>query len=270
VDTPRLDAQLLLAKAIGGRREDLAREPERVLNACEQASFEETLAQRARRRPLAYILGECWFYGRTLTIDDDALIPRPETEMLVDFIRDTAPPGAHVADVGTGSGCIAVSAALVRRDITVAGVDISEAALRVARRNIDRYDLTERVALAQGDMLAPFSGDPFDAIVSNPPYIRVADVRELMPEVRDFEPSVALYENTGLDGLEFYRRLYVQAPRMLAQNGWLAVEAGAGQAHEIASIARHAGYNSIEMRRDGAGIERVVISQWPGKAAHTK
>ena len=157
-------------------------------------------------------------------------------------------------------------AALARKDITVACVDISQSALRLARRNIDRYELSARVTLAHGDLFEPLSGERFDAIVSNPPYIAPPDVPSLMPEVRDYEPAIALYENAGRDGLSYYRRLFAQAAAFLTQGGWMAVEAGAGQADEIVRIARQAGYNDIEIRLDGAGIERVVIGRLPGKA----
>lgn len=259
-DTPRLDAQLLLAFTLGVRREDLAREPDRVLLDAERARYCDLTARRKAREPLAYLLGERWFYGYPIQVTPAVLIPRPETEMLVDAICQRAPHGARVADIGTGSGCIAVCAALTRPDIRVAAVDISLDALQVAAANAARYGLAERVGIVHGDLTAPLPAGEFAMIVSNPPYIALDDVLSLMPEVRNFEPALALYERAG-DGLEYYRRLFPQAREALTADGVVAVEIGFGQASRAARIAGDAGYNSIEILRDGSGIERVVIAQ---------
>ncbi|MDR3707664.1 MAG: peptide chain release factor N(5)-glutamine methyltransferase [Capsulimonadaceae bacterium] len=264
IDTARLDAQLLLAMALRGRREDLARAPERLVSVAEQEAFARVLAEREKRRPLAYVLGESWFHGHPFFVGEGVLVPRPETEMLADLACERAPSGGLVADIGTGSGCIALSIALARLDLRVMATEISETAMGFASRNASRHGVGDRVAIALGDLLAPLASTHFNVIVSNPPYIATGDVAGLMPEVRDYEPSRALYEGTGADGLAVYRRLIPEAVANLTSGGWLAVEVGLGQARHVERLYVDAGYNNIEVLPDFANIERVVAGQWLG------
>ena len=264
VDTPRWDAQLLLAWTLHARREDLARAPERVLTAREQVIFAKAVALRTGRRPLPYITGEAWFYGRPFKINRAVLIPRPETEELVQAALDACPDrdGLRIADIGTGSGCLAVTLALARLTAQVWATDLSALALNVARKNVVRYGLGERVTLREGDLLAPLPpGVRLDVIVSNPPYVAEAELPGLMPEVRDYEPRLALSGDTGAagtDGTALHRRLLAEAPAYLAPGGRLLLEVGAGQADAVADAARAAGYAEVFVRRDFAGIGRVV------------
>ena len=272
IDTPRLEAQLLLVWALKCRREDLAREPEQLLTGREQLIYEKAVSLRTQRRPLPYITGEAWFYGRPFKINRAVLIPRPETEMLVEaareFCRGESAP--VLADIGTGSGCLAVTVALEIPEAQVWATDLSGDALKLARKNVVRYALEERVTQLRGDLLAPLPPELRCAvIVSNPPYIPEAEISGLQPEVRDYEPRLALSgdgEATGLDGTALHRRLLLEAPTYLKPGGWLLLEVGMGQAQTVAEAAQEAGYAEVAIREDLAGIGRVVISQWTQKS----
>ena len=272
VDTPRLDAQLLLLWTLKCRREDLIREPERVLSERELLIYEKAISLRTQRRPLPYITGEAWFYGRPFKINRAVLIPRPETEMLVEAAREICrgESAPILADIGTGSGCLAVTLALEISEAQVWATDLSGDALKLARKNVVRYALEERVTQLRGDLLAPLPPELRCAvIVSNPPYIPEAEISGLQPEVRDYEPRLALSgdgEATGLDGTALHRRLLLEAPPYLKPDGWLLLEVGMGQAQTVAEAAQEAGYAEVAIREDLAGIGRVVISQWTQKS----
>ncbi len=268
VDTPRLDAQLLLAWTLKARREDLARDPERLLDAREQVIFAKAIALRALRRPLPYITGEAWFYGRPFKINRAVLIPRPETEGLVALAleksRDRAAP--RMADIGTGSGCLAVTLACERSDARVWATDSSSDALKLARKNVVRHGVLDRVTLSPGDLLGPLPSDlALDVIVSNPPYVTEVERPGLQPEVRDYEPVLALSgagDATGPDGTALHRRLLAEAPPCLRPGGWLLLEVGQGQAESVAQAALEAGYGEVAVTEDMAGIGRVVSARW--------
>jgi len=272
VDTPRLDAQLLLLWTLKCRREDLIREPERVLSERELLIYEKAISLRTQRRPLPYITGEAWFYGRPFKINRAVLIPRPETEMLVEAAREICrgESAPVLADIGTGSGCLAVTLALEIPEAQVWATDLSGDALKLARKNVVRYALEERVTPLRGDLLAPLPPELRCAvIVSNPPYIPEAEISGLQPEVRDYEPRLALSgdgEATGLDGTALHRRLLLEAPPYLKPRGWLLLEVGMGQAQTVAEAAQEVGYAEVAIREDLAGIGRVVISQWTQKS----
>jgi release factor glutamine methyltransferase len=269
VETPRFDAQLLMAWTIKGRREDLAREPERVLTEREALIFEKAVSLRRQRRPLAYITGEQWFFGRSFKINRAVLIPRPETEMLVSAALDASQETleACFADIGTGSGILAVTLACERPDARIWATDLSGDALKTARKNVARYCLEDRIRLAQGDLLAPLPRDRrFDVIVSNPPYIRAAEMAELQPEVRDYEPALALSglaDAAGEDGAALHRRLLTDAGGYLKSGGFLILEVGLGQAQTVAGEALRSGWIHVGIRNDLSGIERVVQAQHP-------
>ena len=269
VESPALDARLLMAEALGCSRLDVIAHTERVLTDSEHNRFRAMLEKRASRFPLAYILGHKEFFGIDLAVTPDVLIPRPETEVLVEeclqrlrqanYVLCPMPFVPTIADIGVGSGAIAVAVAKNLHSVKVYTTEICHAAAKVAGANIEKHQLTDRVILIQGDMLEPLAelGLEFDAILSNPPYIPSGDIANLEPEVR-CEPVGAL--DGGPDGLDAYRRLLPQALPLLREMGFVAVEIGAGQSDAVREIAIQAGYHRIEFARDLAGIERVVVA----------
>ena len=272
VDTPRLDAQLLLAWTLKVRREDLAREPERALTERERVIFEKAVSLRALRRPLPYITGEAWFYGRAFKINRAVLIPRPETELLAEKALQAcrAIESPQLADIGTGSGCLAVTLAAERPDARVWATDLSADALQEARKNVVRYGLSERVSLRHGDLLGPLpdnlrlDGPRLDAVVSNPPYVTEAELEDLPPEVRDYEPRLALSglgDAAGPDGTALHRRILADARAFLTPGGWVLLEVGWGQAEQVAGMADALGYQNIAVENDFGGIGRVVSAR---------
>ncbi|MGC4042202.1 MAG: HemK/PrmC family methyltransferase [Armatimonas sp.] len=302
-DEARLEARLLAQHALGFTREQLITRSHVLVDPAE---LEPLLSRRVAREPLAYITGERAFYGLEFYVTPAVLIPRPETELLVDtaleYFSEMPPPppsisgkagtgepesvssapssgtsvprnadktgaggavpahgGGTLADIGTGSGCIAISLAKHLPQTQVFATDISKEALAVAQRNAERNGVG--IALLQGDLLAPLpEGTFFDVIVSNPPYIARSEADTLAPEVLD-EPHMALFD-TEADGLGFYRRLATEAPAHLQQNGLLAVEVGQGQAEPVAELFTAAGFNNVEILPDLAGIGRVVRGIW--------
>lgn len=245
-ETPRLDAEVLLAAAMGVDRAALIADPARGV---EPEPFREYVQRRARREPVAYILGRKGFRRLELAVDPRVLIPRPETEHVVEAAL-RLPQGARVVDVGTGSGAIALALADERPDLRVVGTESSPGALAVARANAARLGL--RVEFVEGDLLEGVSG-PIDAVVSNPPYVRAGE--RLAPELA-YEPAEALY--AGPEGLEVYRRL---APA-LAGVPFVALEVGAGQAHAVAALLEAF---ETEIVPDLAGIDRVVVAHPRGQ-----
>ena len=256
VETPQLDAQLLMARALECVRLEVVAHPEKRLNLQQLGLFHEMLARRVSRYPLAYILGEKEFFGLTLDVTPSVLIPRPETETLVEQVISRVGKDAKIADVGVGSGAIAVALAVNLPEARVWGTDTSEQALKVARANAEKHAVSERVSMVSGNLLDPLiaAGLQFDVVVSNPPYIPSAIIETLEPEVR-FEPSGAL--DGGDDGLDVYRALLPQAARC---TDLVAVEFGIGQAASVAEIAKTAGFSEVEIVRDLAGIERVAVA----------
>ena len=267
IETPRLDARLLLLWVLKCRREDLAREPERRLTDREQIIYEKAVSLRAGRRPLPYITGEAWFYGRPFKINRAVLIPRPETEMLVDAAQEIClgNPAPLLADIGTGSGCLAVTLASEIPNSTLWATDLSPDALKLARKNVVRYALEPYVTLLPGDMLASLPPTlRCDVIVSNPPYLTEAELDTLQPEVQGFEPRLALSGDgaaSGPDGTGLHRRLLTESAPYLKPGGWLLMEVGQGQSEIVAEASREAGYAEVAIRPDMAGIGRVVLSR---------
>jgi len=252
-DTPRLDAELLLADAMGVDRAAIVSDPGRELAPEQARRFQTYAMRRAQREPVAYILGTKGFRTIDLLVDARVLIPRPETEHLVEAALDL-PQGARVADVGTGSGAVALALKAERRDLEVLATDASPDALAVARANAERLGLD--VELLEGDLLAPVGG-PLDAVLSNPPYIADADRGTLAPDITHHEPEVALYG--GRDGMAVIRRLAPQAAASGAS--MLALEVGFGQAGAVAEVVREAGFADTRAIADLAGIERVVVGR---------
>jgi len=264
IESPRLDAEVLLARALGTTRIQLVVDAQRVLPAEELARFREMVKRRRAHEPVAYILGEREFWGRVFRVDRRVLVPRPDTETLVEVALHRT---RHVSmsmralDLCTGSGCVAISLAKERPTSVVYATDASEDALSVARENALRLG-AYNVALRTGDLYAAVDAAlRFDVITANPPYIARGEMATLMQDVRDFEPRLAL--EAGDDGLDVLRRVVAGAPAHLVAGGVLAVEVGAGQAPAVAELFRGAGFDSIELRRDYARIERVVSGVLP-------
>jgi release factor glutamine methyltransferase len=251
VQTPRLDAEVLLAHVLGVDRGALVVDRDRVVEGPAVRAFQDAVRRRAfDREPVAYITGVKGFRRLELAVDPRVLIPRPETETLVEAAVDALPRGASVVDVGTGSGAIALALEDERPDLQVTGTDVSEDALAVARANAQRLGL--EVDFAHADLLTGVGA--FDAVVSNPPYVE--DGAQLAPEIVRHEPSLAL--RAGPEGLDVLRALVPAAAALGAE--LLAVEVGAGQAAAVEALAREAGFGRTARRRDLAGIERVVIA----------
>ncbi len=255
IDAPRLDAELLLAETLGLNRVGLYLNFERPLQAEELAAYREQVRRRAAREPLAYILGRSEFWSRPLKVTPAVLIPRPDTELLVELALQRLPEGSRVLDVGTGSGALAIALTAERPDLRVSAIDISPEALAIAAENAAANGVGERVECLAGDLNRLPAG-PWELMVSNPPYIPAGELATLMPEVRDYEPHLAL--DGGADGLDAYRSLAGQAGALLAPGGWLLVEVGAGQAPAVRELFAAAGLQELLVACDLAGIERVV------------
>lgn len=255
-DTPRLDAEVLLAAAMGLDRSALFLDPGREVAGPAVRAFQDAVRRRsAGREPVAYITGTRGFRHVELAVDARVLVPRPETELLVEIGVELAAEGARVADVGTGSGAIALALASERPDLRVVATDASADALAVARCNAARLGLGERVAFAHGDLLAGVG--EVDVVLSNPPYVAEGERASLAPEITRHEPPGALF--AGADGLDVIRRLVPAAAAAGAR--LLAIELGQGQAPAVAQLMRAAGFEDVTARRDLAGIERVVIGR---------
>ena len=260
VDSPRLDAELLLGEATGLDRAALAAAPEAGVQAPAARAFGAMVRRRVVREPVAYILGRKGFRHLELRCDGRGLIPRPETELLVEVALELEP--ASALDVGTGSGAIALAIADELPAAEVTGVDTSPAALSLARENAEALGLADRVELALGSLPAPRE---FDLIVANLPYVRDSDWFSLEPELTKFEPREALLG--GADGLDPIRGLLAalapgsEPARAGLGCGAVALELGEGQASEVSELVEAAGFPAVESRRDLAGIERVVIGR---------
>ncbi len=253
----RLDAELLLAETLGlPGRVELYLQHDRPLTGGEVEGYRELVRRRSQGEPVAYLLGRARFYEEELEVTPAVLVPRPDTETLVEAALARLPAEAtgRLADVGTGSGAVAIALARKRQGLTVVATELSPTAAAVARRNVARYGLEARVQVVVTDLLAGVDG-PFDVVVSNPPYIAADDPR-VEPGVRRFEPGLALF--SGTDGLDVIRRLLVDVPPRLAPGGALLVEVGAGQAPAASEVALAAGWTGVAARKDLSGIERVI------------
>ena len=269
IETARQDAEWLLATVLGLERFAPYLDPERELSPSESRRYRALVARRARHEPLQHLTGVEDFHGLRLIVGPDALIPRPETEGLVEWaleaLRDE--PASLVADVGTGSGAIACALARGSARLTVFAIDRSLAALRVASRNVERLGLGRRVKLVAGDLLEALGpiGGRLDLVIANPPYIPSAVIGSLAPEVASFEPRQAL--DGGPDGMAVIRRLIVAAPPLLLPRARLMMEIGPDQAGPVASLMAAEGFTGIEARRDLRGVERYIGGQWAEASA---
>lgn len=257
IESPRLEADLLVAEALGLKRIALYLDLDRPLVSSELAVVRGLVERRRKFEPIAYILGHREFYGRSFSVNPAVLIPRPDTETLVERALAALGPEGKVLDLCTGSGAIIVTLLAERKGLTGVASDISAAALDVARANAERHGVQDRLELRQGDLLSVLGPDErFSCITVNPPYIGSHELPTLQPDVRDHEPRLAL--DAGDDALSFYRRLAEGAPRFLEPGGTLLVEVGVDQASEVAALFRAAGLGDVRTTRDLGGIERVV------------
>jgi release factor glutamine methyltransferase len=260
IESPRLDAELLVAHALSTTRLQLVVGSQRMLDAPELARLRELVRRRRLREPMAYILGVREFYGRAFRVDRRVLVPRPDTEALVDVALERTREMSmcmRALDLCTGSGCVAVTLARERPTSLVVATDVSEEALALARENALRLG-AYNLAFRRGDLFAAVEpACRFDLVTANPPYVPSTEMAQLAPDIREYEPRVAL--DGGGDGLAILHRIVADAPAHLAhRHGVLAVEVGAGEARAVAAIFERAGFVDIEVRRDYARIERVV------------
>ena len=261
VESPRLDAEVLLSHVLEKERIYLYVHFDQPLEAKELASYKALIKQRVEHVPVAYLLGQKEFMGLNFKVTPATLIPRPDTEILVQAAveRLRGRENCSFADIGTGSGAICLSVLSFVPDSTAATVDISQEARAVAEENAKSLGLSERIEFFTGDLLEPVKDRKFTAILSNPPYIPEKDIEGLQAEVRCKEPYGAL--SGGEDGLDFYRRLCSEAPDLLEDEGFMAFEVGIGQAAVVAKLAEENPLiKRTEILKDLAGIERVVIA----------
>jgi len=286
-DRARPDAETLLLHHLGKTRAWLIAHLDDDFGGCAAIGYAGFITRRLHGEPIQYITGEAEFYGLPFRVTPDVLIPRPETEHLVEKALEilgapSIPPGGpihaqshrawvgmherrqstpRILDIGTGSGAIAVSLAHHLPHALITATDLSESALSVARGNATRNCVSDRIRFLQGDLLAPVAGEQFNIIASNPPYVAAADRDTLSDEVRDHEPALALF--AGDDGLDIYRRLIPAAFAAIVPGGFLLLEIGFGQQNPIRDLLAAAGFRNIEFTPDLQGIPRVAIAQRP-------
>ncbi len=261
IDGARLDAELIVAQALCIDRVKVIVEGQRLLEPQQLETIRALFKRRRAFEPVAYLRGFREFYGRPFRVDPRVLVPRPDTEILVQTALDrlrTHDLGARVLDLCTGSGCVAITLKLERPTMTVDATDLSGDAVAVARDNAQRMGAVWNVRFASGDLFAPL-GAPrrvYDLVVANPPYIASAEIPSLQPDIRDHEPHLAL--DGGRDGLDLVRRIVAAAPGWLRPGGALAMEIGAGQAPEVARIYEEGGFSDVRRDQDYGGHDRVV------------
>ena len=262
IENPELEASLLLSRTLGINITDIYAHPEKEINSGKVGEFNQMLQRRIKREPIAYILGEREFYSRSFIVTAQVLIPRPETEILVEealaILQDISSPS--MIDIGTGSGCIAVTVACECENAKVFATDISIEALMIAMENAKRYDVGARASFICSDYLSSFKDKSFDIVLSNPPYVGEDDLFTLEPDVRNFEPVLAL--SGGKDGLDCIRKIASQAKRVLKNGGWCILEVGAGQSEWALEILEQSGFNYISFAKDLSGRERVIKAKW--------
>ncbi|MFH5806748.1 peptide chain release factor N(5)-glutamine methyltransferase [Alienimonas sp. DA493] len=259
-DSPRLEAEILLAKVLGCERIQLYVKFAQPLTDDERAAMRDLVKRRANAEPVAYLVGYREFFSKRFAVNRHVLIPRPATETLVMEALDAAKPldAPRVLDLCTGSGCVAVSVAAGHRGAEVLATDLSDDALAVAKENVQTHGLEDRVTLAGGDLFAavPSGHEPFDLILSNPPYVRDDEWDGLDADVREHEPKLALL--SGADGLDHVRRIVAEAPAHLAEGGSLMLEVSADQTGAVAGLMKDAGFGGVRVVKDSDGLPRVV------------
>jgi len=261
----RFKVETLLARAMGCRRLELALCRDRTINPAVRQTFHQNLRRLIGGEPLQYILGDVEFMGHVFNVDVRVLIPRPETEELVEAVlrceevRQSAKP--RIVDVGTGSGCIAISLALTKAGAEIIATDTSAEALEVARANAKKLGVADRVRFINGDLLAGLEAESVDLVVSNPPYVQTGEWARLDREIRVFEPRAAL--DGGEDGLRVISRLVPEAVHALKSGGWLFIEIGENQAEPAQALMARAGFNPAQVLRDLSGRDRIARGRKP-------
>lgn len=265
-DTPRLDAEVLLMETLSWAREELVARTGDALEQQQLTAFLQRIRRREAREPVAHILGRKEFWSLEFCVSDQVLVPRPDSEVLIEtcvrhFANRKHEP-LRILDLGTGSGCLILTLLTEFPNATGLAIDVSCAALAIASRNAVRHRLTERVTFLEGDWYDAIDknheGQKFDLIVANPPYISTAELAGLMPEVSDFEPRIAL--DGGEDGLAAYKTIIFAAPDFLVNTGALALELGFGQAARVSLLLRAQSFTDIGLQKDLAGFERCAIA----------
>jgi release factor glutamine methyltransferase len=260
-DRARRDAEALLLHHIGKNKAWLMAHGEEEFAGCSAIGYSALLERRGKGEPMQYITGECEFYGLPFRVTPDVLIPRPETEHLVERVIELARTfeQPRILDVGTGSGAIAIAVAHGWPKAMITAVDISDRALSVAKENAERLGFADRIRFVQGDLLSPVEGERFEIIASNPPYVPDTDRALISVEVREHEPHVALFG--GLDGLGIYRRLIPDARAALVPGGYLVFEFGFSQQADVEALVADAGFEEIEFISDLQGIPRIASAR---------
>ena len=266
VPSPRLNAELLLLFVLSRERAYLYAHPERELTPDEQSNFDEIIRERARGCPTQYITGHQEFWGLDLLVSPAVLIPRPETEHVVETVLELVkeypfdgPGHLRLVDVGTGSGCIALALASELPHAEIHACDISEEALEIARVNAARLALGGKVLFRKSDLLNVYAGEKFDFVISNPPYVGEHDADKVQKQVREFEPKIAVF--SGREGMEIYRRLIPQAHEQLRPGGWFIAEIGYSEEQNVRNLL--AGWAEIQVTPDLQGIPRVIAAKRP-------
>lgn len=261
VSQPSREANSLLAFALEKDRTFLVAHSEYELSTDEEKRFRDFLTRRARREPFQYITGRQEFYGLDFLVTEDVLIPRPETELIVENAIEIlrGKENASICEIGVGSGCISITILHYAETVRAIGLDVSEKALNVARINSETHRVSERLDLKTSDVFAVLIDEKFDLIVSNPPYISSADIESLQDEVRDYEPLTALTD--GKDGLSIVEKIIFGAPKFLKEGGFLLMEIGFGQSEKVAIMFSEKVWRDVEILPDLQGIPRTVRAQ---------
>jgi len=264
IDSPRLDAEVLLAELLGMERIKLYVNFDYPLKDKEISKYREMIKKRAQHIPVAYIIGHKEFMSLDFDVNQNVLLPRPETEILVeyliDYFQEKDMDSINIVEVGTGSGAIMVSLGHYLDNARILGVEIEEGAIEVTRQNIDKFNLEDRLKVTKGDLLNPLIKREIsnvDLLVSNPPYISEEDMDKLPPEVKQ-EPDKALYG--GREGLDIYKDLIPQARKVLKDNGMIALEIGYNQAEAVSNILKENNFKDLELRKDYADKDRFIIA----------
>ena len=266
VPSPRLNAELLLMFVLGRDRAYLYAYPERPLTAEEQSRYDEVMQERARGCPTQYITGHQEFWGLDFIVSPAVLIPRPETEHIVETVLELMKQHnlrgrLRLIDVGTGSGCIALALASELPQAEMHACDVSEEALEVACANAARLGLEKRVQFRHSDLFSAYAGEQFDFVISNPPYVGESEADKVQKQVREFEPKAAVF--SGWEGMDIYKRLIPQAHTALKPDGWLVAEIGFSAEARVKELL--AGWTNVETTTDLQGIPRVISAQKPQK-----
>ncbi len=258
IEEYRLESRLFMMKATGFSKTELFTKNDYVLTEAEKEAFESTIKRRITGEPCQYILGKCEFFGYDFYVDKNVLIPRNDTEILIETVLKYAGEFGikNMLDIGTGSGCIPITLAL-EGDIKMTSVDISEGALNVAKKNASLNNVS--VEFIKSDVFSALKDRKFDSIVSNPPYIEREEINNLSTEVKDFEPLNAL--DGGIEGLDFYRRIIKEGKEHINENGFIFFEIGYNQGEDLKMLFEENGYKYIETVKDLAGLDRVVVGR---------